>query len=69
MSEMFTRNLQDATRQLRNTNIDIKLPKKRTCNGQNSSSFRGVKLWNAKRSYHILQEVRLFALNTADLEE
>ena len=35
MSNMFTRNLQDATRQLRNANTDIKLPKKRTCNGQN----------------------------------
>ena len=28
MSEMFTRNSQDATRQLRNTNTDLRLPKK-----------------------------------------
>ena len=46
MSEMLTRNSQDATRQLRSTNTDIRLPKKRTCNGQNSFSFRGAKLWN-----------------------
>ena len=47
MSEMFTRNLHDAARQLRNTNTEIKLPKKRTCNGQRSFSFRGTKLWNS----------------------
>ena len=47
VSEMFTRNLHDATRQLRNTNTDIKLPRKRTCNGQKSFSFRGAKLWNS----------------------
>ena len=47
MSEMFTRNSQDATRQLRNTNTDLRLPKKRTCNGQKSFSFRGAKLWNS----------------------
>ena len=47
MSEMLTRNLQDATRQLRNKNTDIKVPKKRTCNGQKSFSFRGAKLWNS----------------------
>ena len=39
MNDMFTRNSQDATRQLRNTNTDLKLPKKRTCNGQKSFSF------------------------------
>ena len=47
MSEMFTRNSQDATRQLRNTNTDLRLPKIRTCNGQKSFSFRGAKLWNS----------------------
>ena len=47
MNDMFTRNSQDATRQLRNTNTDLKLPKKRTCNGQKSFSFRGAKLWNS----------------------
>ena len=47
MSEMFTRNLHDATRQLHNTNTDIKLPKKRTCNGQKPFSFRDAKLWNS----------------------
>ena len=46
-SEMLTRNSQDATRQLRNTNTDLGLPKKRTCNGQNSFSFRGAKFWNS----------------------
>ena len=43
---MFTRNSQGAVRQLRNTDTDLKLPKKRTCNGQKSFSFRGAKLWN-----------------------
>ena len=47
MSEMLTRNSQDATRQLRNTNTDLRLPKKRKCNGQKSFSFRGAKLWNS----------------------
>ena len=47
MSEMLTRNSQDATRQQRNTNTDLRLPKKRTCNGQKSFSFRGAKLWNS----------------------
>ena len=47
MSEMFTRNLKDATRQLCNTNTDIKLPKKRACKGQKSFSFLGAKLWNS----------------------
>ena len=35
MSEMFTRNSQDATRQLRNTNTDLKLPKKGHVMGRN----------------------------------
>ena len=35
------------TRQLRNTNTDLRLPKIRTCNGQKSFSFRGAKLWNS----------------------
>ena len=47
MSEIFTRNLDEATRQLQNTNTDLKMPKKRTCNGQKSFSFRGAKLWNS----------------------
>ena len=47
MSEMFTRNSLGAARQLRNTNTDLKLPRKRTCNGQKSFSFRGAKLWNS----------------------
>ena len=47
MNEMFTRNSQDATRQLRNTNTDLKLPKKRTCNEQKSFLFRGTKFWNS----------------------
>ena len=38
MSEMLTTNSQDAAQQLRNTNTDLRLPKKRTCNGQKSSS-------------------------------
>ena len=33
LSAMFRRNSQDATRQLRNTNTDLRLPKIRTCNG------------------------------------
>ena len=47
MSEMLTRNSQDARRQLHNTNNDLRLQKKSTCNGQKSFSFRGAKLWNS----------------------
>ena len=47
MSEMLTRNSQDATRQLRNTNNDLRLQKESTCTGQKSFSFRGAKLWNS----------------------
>ena len=58
MSEMFTRNSQDATRQLRNTSSDVKMPKKRACSGQKSLPFRSAKLWNsldteAKQVYRI----------------
>ena len=46
MSEIFTRNSQDEARQLRNTDTDLKMPKKKTCNGQKSFSFvRCAKLW------------------------
>ena len=43
----FTRNSQCSTRTLRNTGIDVRLPKKNSANGQKFFSFRGAKLWNS----------------------
>ena len=41
--DFFTRN---SLYVLRNTATDLKLPKKKSCNGQRSFSYRGAKMWN-----------------------
>ena len=43
---IFTKNTVNATRSLRNTNIDLSLPLRRSANGQKCLSFRGAKCWN-----------------------
>ena len=44
---LFTRNSQCSARTLRNTDTDVRLPKKKSANGQKCFSFRGAKLWNS----------------------
>ena len=46
LCDIFTKNTVNATRSLRNTNTDLRLPLKSSANGQKSFSFRGVKCWN-----------------------
>ena len=47
MGDLFTRNSQSNSHILRNTATDLRLPKKRSSNGQKCFSFRGAKLWNS----------------------
>ena len=47
MSNLFTRNSASSSRDLRNTQTDLRLPKKTSINGQKCFSFRGAKLWNS----------------------
>ena len=44
---LFTSNSQFASHNLRNTATDLKLPKKKSTNGQKCFSYRGAKLWNS----------------------
>ena len=47
LSSLFKRNSQCSTRCLRNTETDLRVPKKTSANGQKCFSFRGAKLWNS----------------------
>ena len=47
LSDLFTKNLQIAPYNLRNTVTDLRLPKKTTMGGQKAFSYRGAKLWNS----------------------
>ena len=47
LCNLFTRNSACASRNLRNTETDLRLPKKNSANGQKCFSFRGAKLWNS----------------------
>ena len=47
LSSLLKRNSQCSTRCLRNTETDLRLPKKTSANGQKCFSFRGAKLWNS----------------------
>ena len=47
LSSLFKRNSQCSTRCLRNTETDLRLPKKTSGNGQKCFSFRCAKLWNS----------------------
>ena len=45
---LFTRNLLCSAYNLRNTGTDLRLPKKRSSNGQRCFLYRGAKLWNGR---------------------
>ena len=47
LCNLFTKNSACSSRILRNTETDLRLPKKRSANGQKCFSFRGAKLWNS----------------------
>ena len=46
LRQLLLRKSQQSCRALRNTGRDLKLPLKKTNNGQKGYSFRGAKLWN-----------------------
>ena len=46
LCDLFTRNSQCSSYILRNTETDLRLPKKKSSNGQKCFSYRGAKLWN-----------------------
>ena len=47
LCDLFTRNSHCSSYSLRNTGIDLRLPMKRSNNGQKCFSYRGAKLWNS----------------------
>ena len=47
LCNLFTKNSACSSRNLRNTETDLRLPKKRSANGQKCFSFRGAKIWNS----------------------
>ena len=47
LCNLFTKISACSSRSLRNTETDLRLPKKRSANGQKCFSFRGAKLWNS----------------------
>ena len=47
LCNLFAKNSACSSRSLRNTETDLRLPKKRSANGQKCFSFRGAKLWNS----------------------
>ena len=46
MSNLFTKTSQLTSRNLRNSATDLRVPKKKSTNGQKCFSFRGAKSWN-----------------------
>ena len=47
LCDFFTKNSSQSIHSLRNTETDLRLPLKRTSNGQKCFSYRGAKLWNS----------------------
>ena len=47
LCSLFTGNSQCSAHTLRNTVTDLKLPRKKSANGQKCFSYRGAKLWNS----------------------
>ena len=47
LCELFNKNSSCSSRNLHNTNTDVRLPKKNTTQGQKAFSFRGAKIWNS----------------------
>ena len=48
--DLFIRNIENPSYELRNTATDLQIPKRHTANGQKGFSFRGAKLWNSLSS-------------------
>ena len=46
LRDIFTKNTVNATRSLRNTNTDLRVPLKSSANGKKRFSLRGAKCWN-----------------------
>ena len=46
LCDLFTRNAKSSSYVLRNTETGLKLPKKKSCNGQRWFSYRGAKMWH-----------------------
>ena len=46
LSNLFVKNSHNASRILRDTSTNLRIPKKNTLNGQKGFSYRGVKAWN-----------------------
>ena len=46
--DLLTRNSLCSSCRLRNTGTDLRLPMKRSSNGQKCFSYRGAKLWNSR---------------------
>ena len=44
---LFTKNSSYSSRSFQNSETDLRLPKKRSANGQKCFSFRGAKQWNS----------------------
>ena len=47
LCDLFTRNSSCSSYSLRDTGTDLRLPMKRSANGQRCFSYRGAKLWNS----------------------
>ena len=47
LCKLFIKSSACSSRSLRNTETDLRLPKKRSANGRKCFSFRGAKLWNS----------------------
>ena len=52
MSNLFTKTSQLTSRNLRNPATDLRVPKKKSTNGQKCFSFRGAKSWNGLSAEH-----------------
>ena len=52
MSNLFTKTSQLTSRNLRNSATDLRVPKKKSANGQKCFSFRGAKSWNGLSAEH-----------------
>ena len=47
LQDIFTRNSENPSYELRSTATDLHIPKQNTASGQKGFSFRGSKLWNS----------------------
>ena len=70
MCNLFTRASQLASRCLRNTLTDLRLPKKSSKTGQKCFSFRGAKAWNHRNTRTRMRALLLLdAADEADMRK